>query len=117
MSFGSLGMRARLIGPALAVQMSSGGTEMFSEGGIEADAVRVSMRASSGPARTSLPGAPSSSESAFSASVVSSFPASIRAPRVALWLLLAEAAAFALAAASGKIPAFLFTAVRALLTF
>jgi hypothetical protein len=32
-------------------------------------------------------------------------------------LLLAEAAAFALAAASGKIPAFLFTAVRALLTF
>jgi hypothetical protein len=32
-------------------------------------------------------------------------------------LLLAETAAFALAAASGKIPAFLMTTVRALLTF
>ncbi|MFI5118819.1 MAG: hypothetical protein ACHQM4_00310 [Thermoanaerobaculia bacterium] len=58
-----------------------------------------------------------SSRSAFPASVVASLPASIRAPRAATWLLLAEAGAFALAAASGKIPAFLFMAVRALLTF
>jgi hypothetical protein len=32
-------------------------------------------------------------------------------------LLLAETAAFVLVAASGKIPVFLFTAIRALLTF
>jgi len=67
------------------MRMSTGGTEMFSEGGIGA--------------------------------VTASLPASIRASRVVMSLLLAEAAAFALAAASGKIPAFLFTAVRALLTF
>jgi hypothetical protein len=42
---------------------------------------------------------------------------SMRASRAIVPLLLAEAAAFALASASGKIPAFLFTAVRALLTF
>jgi hypothetical protein len=39
------------------------------------------------------------------------------ASSLAFSLLLAEAAAFVLAAASDKIPAFLFTAVRALLTF
>jgi hypothetical protein len=39
------------------------------------------------------------------------------ASSLAFSLLLAEVAAFALAAASDKIPAFLFTAVRALLTF
>ncbi len=39
------------------------------------------------------------------------------ATRAVLPLLIAEAAAFALVAASGKIPEFLFTAVRALLTF
>jgi hypothetical protein len=41
----------------------------------------------------------------------------MRASRAIVPLLLAEAAAFALASGSGKIPAFLFTAVRALLTF
>lgn len=81
---------------------------MFSEGGIKAEAARVSARASSVPGRSSFLAA-----SSFSASL----PASIRPSRVAISLLLAEAAAFALAAASGKIPAFLFTAVRALLTF
>ena len=67
---------------------------MFSEGGIEGEG-----------------------ETAFSASVGASLPASISASRAIMPLLLAEAAAFGLAAASGKIPAFLFTAVRALLTF
>jgi hypothetical protein len=84
---------------------------MFSEGGIKAEAARVSARALSVPGRSALLAATS-----FSASLPA-FPASIRASRVAWSLLLAEAAAFALAAASGKIPAFLFTAVRALLTF
>jgi hypothetical protein len=79
---------------------------MFTEGGIEAKTARVSER-------LSAPGV-----SSFSvASIPDSSPASIHASRVVLPLLLAEAAAFALAAASGKIPAFLFTAVRALLTF
>ena len=73
---------------------------MFSEGGNEANAARVSARMSS-----------------FTASLPASLPTSIHASRLALSLLLAEAAAFTLAAASGKIPAFLFTAVRALLTF
>jgi len=48
---------------------------------------------------------------------VGSLPASISATRAIVPLLLAGAAAFGLAAASGKIPVFLFTAVRALLTF
>jgi hypothetical protein len=94
------------------MQVSTGGTQMFSEGGIKAEAARVSARASSVPGRSSFLAA-----SSFSASLPASLPASIRASRVAISLLLAEAAAFALAAASGKIPAFLFTAVRALLTF
>jgi hypothetical protein len=85
---------------------------MFSEGGIKAEATRVSTRTSSVPGRSSLFAA-----SSFSASLPASLPASIRTSRVVMSLLLAEAAAFALAAASGKIPAFLFTAVRALLTF
>jgi hypothetical protein len=90
---------------------------MFSEGGVEANAARVSARVSSAAGRSSSPLASSFSASDFSASVPASFPGSIHASRVVLSLLLAEAAAFALAAASGKIPAFLFTAVRALLTF
>jgi hypothetical protein len=90
---------------------------MFSEGGIEAGAARVSARESSVSGRSSLPAASSFSASDFSASVPDSSPSSVHATRIALPLLLAEAAAFALAAASGKIPAFLFTAVRALLTF
>jgi hypothetical protein len=85
---------------------------MFSEGGIEAEAARVSTRESSVAGRSSTLAA-----SSFSASLPASLPASLRASRVAISLLLAEAAAFALATASGKIPAFLFTAVRALLTF
>ena len=85
---------------------------MFSEGGIKAEATRVSTRTSSVPGRSSFLAAPS-----FSASLPASRPASIRTSRVVMSLLLAEAAAFALAAASGKIPAFLFIAVRALLTF
>lgn len=85
---------------------------MFSEGGIEAEAARVSTRASSVPGRSSFLAA-----SSFFASFPASLPASIRASRFAVSLLLAEGAAFGVAAASGKIPAFLFTAVRALLTF
>ena len=85
---------------------------MFSEGGIEAEAARVSVRESTVPRRSSTLAA-----SFVSASLPASLPASLRASRVAISLLLAEAAAFALATASGKIPAFLFTAVRALLTF
>jgi hypothetical protein len=90
---------------------------MFSEGEVEAEAAHVSARAPSVSGSSSFPVASSFSASAFSSSVPASLPASIGASRVALSLLLAEAAAFALAAASGKIPAFLFTAVRALLTF
>ena len=67
---------------------------MFSEGGIKAVAARASARVASLPMLSLIP-----------------------ASRVVVPLLLAEAAAFALAAGSGKIPAFLFTAVRALLTF
>jgi len=90
---------------------------MFSEGGILGEAARVSANTTSESGRNSSPAASSSSESAFSASVSASLPASIDASRAILPLLLAEAAAFGLAAASGKIPSFLFTAVRALLTF
>jgi hypothetical protein len=50
-------------------------------------------------------------------SFASSVAASLRASHVVVPILLSEAAAFALAAGSGKIPAFLFTVVRALLTF
>ncbi len=90
---------------------------MFSDGGIEADTARVSVRASSASGYSSRPGPSSFSATHFSALVSDSLPASVRASRLTLSLLLAEAAAFALAAASGKIPAFLFTAVRGLLTF
>ncbi|MEO8586976.1 MAG: hypothetical protein ABI584_12510 [Acidobacteriota bacterium] len=71
---------------------------MFREGGIKAIAARASARVSSLP-------------------LLASIPAFIPAARIVVPLLLAEAAAFALAAGSSKIPAFLFTAVRALLTF
>ena len=91
---------------------------MFSEDEIEAKAARVSPRASSASRTTAFPVTSTFSASVFPAFVpASSSPASVRASRVVLSLLLAEAAAFALAAASGKIPSFLFTAVRALLTF
>jgi hypothetical protein len=82
---------------------------MFSESGIKAVAARLSTRASSLPMRSS------SLHMSFPAA--SSLPATIRASRVVVPLLLAETAAFALAAASGKIPMFLVTTVRALLTF
>ncbi len=78
---------------------------MFSEGGIKAVTGSASARVASLPRR--------SSHSPFPAVSVSSN----RASRVIVPLLLAEAAAFALASGSGKIPEFLFTAVRALLTF
>jgi hypothetical protein len=79
---------------------------MFSEGGIKAEAARVSARVGSLPLHSS-----------FHASFPTPLVSSMRASRAIVPLLLAEAAAFALAAGSGKIPAFLFTAVRALLTF
>jgi hypothetical protein len=66
---------------------------MFSERGIKAHSVRATS-----PSASSL-------------------PAWIPASRVVVPLLLAETAAFAVGAASDKIPAFLFTAIRALLTF
>jgi hypothetical protein len=86
---------------------------MFSESGIKAVAARLSTRASS------LPMHSSSLSASFRAasSLPASLPASLRALGVVAPLLLAETAAFALAAASGKIPAFLMTTVRALLTF
>ena len=86
---------------------------MFSESGVKAVAARLSTRASS------LPMHSSSLFASFPAasSLPASLPASLRALGVVAPLLLAETAAFALAAASGKIPAFLMTTVRALLTF
>jgi dienelactone hydrolase len=85
---------------------------MFSEGEIEAKAARVSAHTSAVPGSFSF-----SAASSFSGTLPASHPASVRASSVTIALLLAEAAAFALAAASDKIPAFLFTAIRALLTF
>ena len=79
---------------------------MFSEGGIKAVTARASARVASLPLRSFL-------HVSDPAPLVSSLPAS----RAIVPLLLAEAAVFALASGSGKIPAFLFTAVRALLTF
>jgi len=79
---------------------------MFSEGGTKA----VTARASAGV--TSLPLRPF-----FHVSLPTPLVVSVRASGLLVPLLLAEAAAFALASGSGKIPAFLFTAVRALLTF
>lgn len=79
---------------------------MFSEGGIKAVTARASARVASLPLRSSF-------HASFPAPLVSS----MRAPRAIVPLLLVEAAVFALASGSGKIPAFLFTAVRALLTF
>ena len=79
---------------------------MFSEGGIKGVTARASARVASPPLSSSL-------HAALPAPLVSS----MRASRAIVPLLLAEAAAFALASGSGKIPAFLFTAVRALLTF
>lgn len=117
MSFGSLDIGARSIGLALAMRVSTGGTQMFREGGIKAEAVGVSTRPSSELGRSSFLDPTSLPESRLSASVTAPFPASIRVSPVTLFLLVAETAAFALAAASGKIPSFLFTAIRALLTF
>ena len=82
---------------------------MFSESGVKAVAARWSTRASSLPVH--------SSSLRASLPATSSLSASLRALGVVAPLLLAETAAFALAAASGKIPAFLMTTVRALLTF
>ena len=79
---------------------------MISEGGIKAVTALVSGRVASLPLR-----------SPFHESLPAVLVSSVRASRVLVPLLLAEAAAFALTSASGKIPAFLFTAVRALLTF
>jgi hypothetical protein len=87
---------------------------MFSEGGFKALTVRASARVVSLPWRSfSLF---SSSSRSLSSALYSSI-VSLGASRAILPLLAAEAAALALAAGSGKIPAFLFTAVRALLTF
>ena len=69
---------------------------MFSEGGFKALTVRASARVASLPWLS------------FSSSLAS---------RAIVPLLVAEAAALALVSGSGKIPAILFTAVRALLTF
>ena len=80
---------------------------MFSEGGIKAVTARASARIATVPLRSSF----------FQASLPASLVSSIRSSRLIVPLLVAEAAAFALASGSGKIPAFLFTAVRALLTF
>jgi hypothetical protein len=79
---------------------------MFSEGGIKAVTARASARVGSLPLRSS-----------FHAPLLAVLVSPMRASRAIVPLLLAEAAAFALASGSGKIPAFLFTAVRALLTF
>jgi hypothetical protein len=78
-------------GPALAMEGRDRRHQMFSERGIKA--ARATFQAAS------------------------SFPAWISASRIVAPLLLAETAAFAVGAASGKIPMFLFTAIRALLTF
>ena len=80
---------------------------MFSGGGIKAVTARTSVRVASLPMRSSF----------FQASLPAALGSSICASRLVVPLLVAEAAAFALASGSGKIPAFLFTAVRALLTF
>ena len=80
---------------------------MFSEGGTKTVTARASAQVASLPLRSSF----------FQASLPAALGSSIRASRLIVPLLVAEAAAFALASGSGKIPAFLFTAVRALLTF
>jgi hypothetical protein len=79
---------------------------MFSEGGIKAVTALASGRVASLPLRSS-----------FHESLPAVLVSSVHASRVLVPLLLVEAATFALASGSGKIPAFLFTAVRALLTF
>jgi hypothetical protein len=78
---------------------------MFSEGGNKAVTARASARVASLPLAS------------FHAILPAPLVLSMRASRAIVPLLAAEAAAFALASGSGKIPAFLFTAVRALLTF
>ncbi|MCM3876551.1 MAG: hypothetical protein NEA02_09035 [Thermoanaerobaculia bacterium] len=82
---------------------------MFSEGGNKA-VTAVTAQASAQIAALPL-------RSFSHASLPEPLVSPMRAHRAIVPLLLAEAAAFALAAGSGKIPAFLFTAVRALLTF
>jgi hypothetical protein len=84
---------------------------MFSEGRRKAEAADVSSASG-----RRFPLAASLAASGSSATLSGS-SAALRSTGIAFSLLLAEAAALALATASGKIPAFLFTAVRALLTF
>ena len=79
---------------------------MFSEGGIKVVTARAAARIASLPLLTGV-----------HVSLPAPLVSSVRASRMIVPLLLAEAAAFALVSGSGKIPAFLFTAVRALLTF
>ena len=95
-------------GPALAMGFPTGGHQMFSERGIKALAAPSPMYSSSPSLHSFRTTSPVAS---------SSLPASARASRIVVPLLLAETAAFILVAASGKIPVFLFTAIRALLTF
>lgn len=78
---------------------------MFSEGGIKAVTARASARVATLPLHS------------FHAPLPAVRVSPMRTSRAIVPLLLAEAAAFALVCGSGKIPAFLFTAVRALLTF
>ena len=80
---------------------------MFREGEIKAGTAHASARVASLPLRSSF----------FPASLPGALVSPIRASRLVLPLLVAEAGVFALVAASGKIPEFLFTAIRALLTF
>lgn len=81
---------------------------MFSEGGNKAVTALTAhaARVAAPPLR-----------SLFHASLPGVLVSPLRASRAIVPLLVAEAAAFALLSGSGKIPAFLFTAVRALLTF
>ncbi len=80
---------------------------MFSERGIKA--LAAPPMHSFSPARHAV--------AATLPAASSSLPTWIRTSHIVVPLLLAETAAFALGAASDKIPAFLFTAIRALLTF
>lgn len=88
---------------------------MFSGSGIKVVAGSVSARLSR--LRPGSPGVVASPLSmSLAPSLATSLSASIRTSNIVVPILLSEAAAFALAAGSGKIPAFLFTVVRALLT-
>jgi hypothetical protein len=88
---------------------------MFSERGIKAMATRLPIRVSPLPTVSSFP--PGLSPGELSLASSSSAPTVLPARVFVPLLLVAETAAFALGAASGKIPLFLLTAIRALLTF